>query len=425
MGIRGLLGFLVPGFMALGLLTGGLVAARIARGDAVAEFEARHADAMRVVATSVASALADNDAAGLDDLVEQNARGVQDPSLVELAIIDPYGRIVAHSAPTRFGEVVEDGFALRAVAATTETTRMDGHQLRIAVPAVAGLRWGTVLATYDLTGVQAEVDGTWRTIIAVAVGLALVAWGVLAWGLNQLVVTPIRALERAADAMRAGELDVRVAPSGAQELAALANIFNAMASALREQRAELEQRVEERTAALRDANAKLERLALEDGLTGLLNHRRFRELLLDEFTRAKRTNRPFALLMIDADHFKRYNDTLGHPAGDAMLRRLAGVIRATVRASDRVARYGGEEFAVLLPETEGAVADAIAERVRAAIAESCAGNTNEPPVTASIGVAAWPHDADDAVGLLDCADRGLYRAKERGRNCVVGHRSAT
>jgi diguanylate cyclase (GGDEF)-like protein len=427
MGIRGLLGVLLPACLGLGMLTAGGIASQAARQDAVAAFQHRQIDALQVVSLSVATALARNDAAQLDDLVENLTTTGRQAGLTEVVVVDPSGHVVAHTDPTRFGQLTTDAFTLRAIAAAELTTRADGSALQVGVPAVAGLRWGTVIASYDATFVYASVDQTRKVQILVVTGLAVGAWAFVALGLGRFIVRPLRELETAAKQVRAGTLDVHLTPAGANELRSLAQSFNEMSDALRAERAELERRVEERTAALRDANARLERLAVEDGLTGLLNHRRFRELLRDESTRAARLGRPFALLMLDADHFKRYNDTLGHPAGDAMLRRLAGVLRATVRASDRVARYGGEEFAVLLPETDGDTAAVIAERVRASIEESCSGGealtggSIAPAVTASIGVAAWPHDAPDGDALLEAADRATYAAKQGGRNRVVRH----
>ncbi len=418
---------LLPGGLALGMLIAGGVATKAAREDAVAAFQHRQIDALQVVSLSVATALARNDAAHLDDLVENLSSTGRDAGLREVAVVDPSGHVLAHTDPTRFGQLATDGFTLRALSASELTTRTDDTALRVGVPAVAGLRWGTVVATYDATHMYESVDHDSRLQFLVVAALAVTAWTAVALALGRFIVRPLRELETAAKQVRAGLLDARVAPAGATELRSLAQSFNEMSDALRAERNELERRVEERTSALRDANARLERLAVEDGLTGLLNHRRFRELLRDESVRAARLGRPFALLMLDADHFKRYNDTLGHPAGDAMLRRVAGVLRATVRASDRVARYGGEEFAVLLPETDAEAAAAIAERVRDAIEETCAGGealtggTVAPAVTASIGVAAWPDDAGDGDALLEAADRATYAAKQAGRNRVVCH----
>jgi len=191
----------------------------------------------------------------------------------------------------------------------------------------------------------------------------------------------------------------------------------------------LEAEVRQRTAELRDAVAKLEELALRDGLTGLFNHRYFQEALDAELSRARRHGHPVGLLFIDVDHFKLYNDKHGHPAGDRLLRRLAEVLLggrvsglpAQTRASDIVARYGGEEFVIVVPETnlEGAMIKA--DRIRRLIAEFAFDHGAEQPlgrVSVSIGVAASPEHGSEKQQLIDIADRQLYRAKHGGRNRV-------
>jgi diguanylate cyclase (GGDEF)-like protein len=127
-----------------------------------------------------------------------------------------------------------------------------------------------------------------------------------------------------------------------------------------------------------------------------------------------------ALVMIDLDHFKKLNDTYGHPAGDAALKHTALVLRRLLRRGDVAARYGGEEFVVMLPGSAGEGAGRFAERIRAALADSeIAFGDLLLRVTASLGFAIWPEDAKDADGLLSAADRALYAAKSGGRNRVV------
>lgn len=165
----------------------------------------------------------------------------------------------------------------------------------------------------------------------------------------------------------------------------------------------------------------LRQLATHDQLTGLLNRREFDRILAEESERARRFQRPFALILIDLDHFKRINDTLGHPTGDAILRAVALILQAQVREVDRVLRYGGEEFAVFALETERAAALEIAQRLCTTLAQTpiqlASGTTVS--VTISIGVATMPDDAATGADLLAQVDRALYAAKKRGRNRVV------
>ena len=191
----------------------------------------------------------------------------------------------------------------------------------------------------------------------------------------------------------------------------------------------LELEVQARTAELRTAVAELEQLALRDGLTGLFNHRYFQESFEVEVSRARRHGHPVALLFIDVDHFKHYNDRHGHPAGDKLLRKLASVLMgggesglpSSTRKSDVVARYGGEEFVMLLPETTLAGALIKAERMRAAIAHYKFDQASVQPlgcVSVSIGAACFPDHGQDKQELIAVADKMLYRAKHEGRNRV-------
>ena len=170
------------------------------------------------------------------------------------------------------------------------------------------------------------------------------------------------------------------------------------------------------TAAVRLSRAEID--AITDALTGLYNHRYLHERLSEELHRARDLQRPLSVLFCDLDHFKGYNDTNGHSAGDAVLREVAHVIEQSVRNIDIAARYGGEEFVVLLVETERETALGVAERIRERI--RAAGFTaNDVPLTVSIGVAGYPDDADRREDLLNKADWAMYLAKRRGRDQVA------
>jgi diguanylate cyclase (GGDEF)-like protein/excisionase family DNA binding protein len=170
------------------------------------------------------------------------------------------------------------------------------------------------------------------------------------------------------------------------------------------------------TAAVRLSRAEID--AITDALTGLYNHRYLHERLSEELHRARDTQRPLSVLFCDLDHFKGYNDSNGHSAGDAVLREVAHLIEQSVRNIDIAGRYGGEEFVVLLVETEREPALAVAERIRERI--RAAGFTaNGVPLTVSIGVAGYPADADQREDLLNKADWAMYLAKRRGRDQVA------
>ncbi|HTM20295.1 MAG TPA: diguanylate cyclase, partial [Kofleriaceae bacterium] len=171
---------------------------------------------------------------------------------------------------------------------------------------------------------------------------------------------------------------------------------------------------------------KMETMATTDGLTGLTNHRSFQERFATLLDRAQRYRRSCAMLLCDVDHFKKVNDTYGHPVGDEVLRRVAKVLGDAARKIDIPARYGGEEFAVVLDEIDLAGARRIAERIRqdvgALAIESDKGPFN---VTMSIGVAVFPADGADRAQLIEHADMALYHAKQSGRNRVVDYAQFT
>ncbi|MGK5050512.1 diguanylate cyclase domain-containing protein [Janthinobacterium sp. RB2P8] len=185
----------------------------------------------------------------------------------------------------------------------------------------------------------------------------------------------------------------------------------------------LERRVAERTEQLEDANRKLATLSITDGLTGLSNRRHFDDVLRAECARATRVGQPLAVVMLDVDYFKLFNDRHGHQAGDACLTRVAQALAAGMRrAGDLTARYGGEEFSIVLPNTGADEAQQIGEALRRAIEDLgiVHASTQAQQVTISVGIAVQsPPGAADPDALLRLADAALYQAKDGGRNCVV------
>lgn len=173
--------------------------------------------------------------------------------------------------------------------------------------------------------------------------------------------------------------------------------------------------------ALKNAElvAELRQKAILDELTGLFNRRFFDKRLGEELARADRYRRPVTLILLDVDEFKTYNDTYGHAAGDVLLSRIGAVIRANTRSVDQACRYGGEEFAVIAPETDQDQALVVARRLREAVGGLQAVTGVQRRMTVSAGVAAYPDHARDASGLLEAADRALYRAKAAGRDRVA------
>jgi diguanylate cyclase (GGDEF)-like protein len=161
--------------------------------------------------------------------------------------------------------------------------------------------------------------------------------------------------------------------------------------------------------------SEVERLATRDGLTGLANRRLFEESLGREVARAQRRGSPLSLVVLDVDHFKDVNDTLGHQAGDSVLRDVGRALTANTKASDLPARYGGDEFVVLLPDCSGPDSLSVAERLRAAVAAEM----TTIKVSVSAGTASLPENAEEGGRLVAAADAALYEAKGAGRDRSV------
>lgn len=199
-----------------------------------------------------------------------------------------------------------------------------------------------------------------------------------------------------------------------------------------------QQQIEAQQRELREANARLLNQAIRDPLTGLRNRRALVERFKEEADRARRKGEPLSLALLDVDHFKKFNDTLGHPAGDTVLQEVAHLIETRARLSDIAVRYGGEEFALILPSTDAAAARLIAERIRESIATA---PWPLRPVTISIGIATFTKEdlqtnhyageysaaprksnhveteTNELTVLLARADAALYNSKSLGRNC--------
>lgn len=176
--------------------------------------------------------------------------------------------------------------------------------------------------------------------------------------------------------------------------------------------------------SLQNANlyAQMEEMATRDALTGLPNRRTFNSRITEACARHKRSDKAFAVVLSDIDHFKHVNDTYGHPVGDEVLRQVAQAFRDCLRETDLPARYGGEEFIVLLEETDLEGAMVIANRLREAVAALTFQSDKGPfSCTISMGVGMWPEDEPDVTGLIDLADQSLYYSKEHGRNQVTAY----
>jgi diguanylate cyclase (GGDEF)-like protein len=279
---------------------------------------------------------------------------------------------------------------------------------------VPDLNWG-VVAEKNREKAYGQIVRL-RNLTLLLVAGVLLGIGLCAYWLGLAMVRPLGLLTGGAARVSAGDLEVDVPVRTRSEIGYLTEVFNRMVAKLREGRQELAAANE----ALREKNKQLEELSITDSLTGLYNRTHLMDTLAGEVARSRRHNRPFTLLIMDIDHFKTYNDTYGHLAGDEALRRTGFLLKESIRTSDYAARYGGEEFILILPETGAEDGVEMAERIRNQIAEKEMGSDGSPlKVTVSVGVASFPRDGDDPHSLMKRADAALYEAKRRGRNRVV------
>jgi GGDEF domain-containing protein len=321
----------------------------------------------------------------------------------------------------------------------------------VIVPALDGVRriFGFVQLPGTKTSIAVGLDekevvvranrAMWKAFAATGAVGGLVLLGIW-FGGERLLVRPIRAMANTASRIGSGEDKIRAADlPWSTEFVPLAVALDEMAG-----------RLDEREQELRDTNSQLRELAQTDGLTGLPNRRSFNEHLMNEWRLAAKLQQPLAVLMIDVDFFKNFNDHYGHIQGDTCLRKVSGVLKegtrlrlnsqslastqgselppsferiaSRARRADFAARYGGEEFAVLLQGADLEAAQRIAERLRQAVEDLLMAHAGAPWgfVSISIGAASvLPAEQGNAEKLTEAADASLYEAKRRGRNCVA------
>jgi len=297
---------------------------------------------------------------------------------------------------------------------TMSFTGADGSKRAITFTRIADTG-SRLIVSIDETRVTVEIDREIRNAYLQA-GLVciIVLLGALI-AAEKLIVRPVNMLAATAKRFGHGDWSARVATKRLpSEFVPLAKSFNAMA-------AKLGQRERELIAA----NDRLTVMASIDMLSGLANRRGFQNRIDVEWTRAHQAGSELALLMIDVDHFKLYNDTYGHPEGDACLSRLGETLSRIAGATAAFAgRYGGEEFCLLLPGMGAEEALEVGELVRSAVLELALPHATSVHrcVTVSVGVAStYPNGSSGPADLIEAADAALYAAKHRGRNTVTAH----
>jgi diguanylate cyclase (GGDEF)-like protein len=254
----------------------------------------------------------------------------------------------------------------------------------------------------------------------------ILLFSALAYRVTSRIMAPIEALSEGARRISQGQIDHEIPDiESGDEIGLLTRTFNDMMRKLRRNQLEIESanaRLTSQYHELLSANEILAQLSITDGLTKLHNHRYFQDHLTREIKRVDRAGEPLSMLLLDLDDFKKFNDRMGHAAGDELLVKIALVLSESIRESDLLARYGGEEFVVLTPSTDLKGATALAEKIRMEVSDTphILDDSMRPVrVTLSVGVAEF---SGDRKNFFRAADKALYRAKAMGKNCVVAAR---
>lgn len=433
MGLRTKIGLAIAFFILSALLAGGYFRFDAEREIYRSQMVQRGIALLRSFSIPCSIAMANHDTARIDDYLAGFVASGREMDIVFLTVVDTDRKVLSDTRPGFFQRVIDDDFVKKAASSTGASfrTRWLNSQevIEVAVPVVSGLRWGTVVAAFGLQRLEAELTQRKIRFALVASLMALLA-GLAAYAaLSALVMTPVVRMRNMAERFGLGDHDARIHEGKRRdELGQLSKQLNNMARKIQTYTHGLETLVEERTQELaesnlmlRDANRQLEALARTDELTGLVNRRHFMNQLSFEVARGRRTVHHFALIMLDLDFFKHYNDTNGHLLGDQLLRDLSTVLRDTLRHTDLIGRYGGEEFIIMLLDTSPEEGCITAEKLRATIAEHLFANAKSQPsgrVSASVGIAFYPRHAQTEQELIDCADRALYLSKDTGRDRV-------
>ncbi len=345
---------------------------------------------------------------------------------VTAALVDSAGTVLAAPADQAgmigrpldtvplLSSIAEKAFGSNQPEGSLSFLAVDGSKRIVNFARITGTQ-SRLIISIDEARVSAVINGEIRTAY---LQLAFVCLFVLLGALvaaQKLIIQPIETMAAMAKRFGQGEWSVRAArKSLPAEFVPLARAFNAMAAQLGKREREL-----------LATNDRLTVMASIDMLSGLANRRGFQSRLDFEWMKAQQYDSELSLLMIDVDHFKLFNDTYGHPEGDACLTRLGDTLSAVAGETMGFAgRYGGEEFCLLLPNTDAKRALEIGEMVRAAIQNLAMPHSTSSflTVTASVGVACTrPNEKQQPGDLIEAADAALYAAKHRGRNTVVEH----
>jgi diguanylate cyclase (GGDEF)-like protein len=354
---------------------------------------------------------------------------------------DGIGSTYRNDTGNEVGQTLADG-RMRTFIERNEAHPDGAYQIVVALRPAASVNMapvGAVILEYTDTREDLFAAERRQLYFIIAAGIVVVLMVTISGlGIARRITQPLRDLKASVERIAAHDYGARVADTSQDEIGLLGSAFNRMAEDLSrshdelvEHKRELEQRVEDRTRELHQANTliqqegrqhqlaaeRAEYLASYDSLTSLPNRATFSKLLNQALALARRNARQVAVLFVDLDRFKNINDTLGHEAGDLLLQEIGKRLKASLRESDTVARLGGDEFVVILPELQSVeYVTVVAEKILESTGRPFAALGQEFRVTASIGVSVFPHDGFDEQTLMKNADIAMYQAKDDGRN---------
>jgi len=422
------------------------IAIQIQTVERAAQLEAAH------VAEVIGESVMEGDRAkpGLQQYIARlNAVRKRDVVIVDarkmgLADADPsdIGKRYDHDPTNEVGKTILDG---RSRAFVEKSAQFPNGARQIVVPIKIGTpdsskpAVGAVILEYTL--IREELLAEERNNMYLVCALGIVVVGLVTFfglGIAKRIARPLQDLKQGAQRVAAQDYEARVSITSHDEIGLLGAAFNKMAedlsvshSEIVAQKLELESRVAQRTLELHESNAHLreevgqhklvaeraEYLAFYDSLTSLPNRSLFSKILNQAISVGHRNKEQLAVLFVDLDRFKNINDTLGHEAGDQLLKEVGRRMKGCLRVSDTIARLGGDEFVILLLAVhEAADVERVAQKVLAATSKSFVTHGQEFRVTASIGASMYPNDGDDEQSLMKNADIAMYQAKEAGKN---------
>ena len=368
----------------------------------------------------------------IDELKDLAGKIGENPQITMFIVYDKMGRILVNSEKPELEfsqEVDELGYNLVTTPTDEQYIAWQSNQLvtgrgiRVGNQTIGAIAIGFSTQRHDQKVKDLTLQGLGLALIVIFLG------GLFTFGTARKITSPLSELANVANEMKAGNLSIRAnQPKVDDEIGQLSTAFNQMAESIQQRQLELrefadglERTVNERTAELQEQAKILEEMAITDPLTQAYNRRQFFKLAKIEMERAQNTGVQLSVIVIDADHYKRVNDTFGHQIGDLVLIKLVEICHGAIRKTDVFARYGGEEFVILMPETDSETARVIAERIRERVENTrLSVNGQVVQITISLGLSTFNNIQELSFdSLLTQADRALYKSKRTGRNRVT------